>query len=284
MKALIINADDLGYSPAINLAVKECFLKGVISDTSLMACGEYFNDAVNMLHGIGKKEAGAHLALTGGFSPCAENAGEVRSLITAEGVFLPGYWELFTRFFSRKISREALRAEFSAQIEKIQSAGIEVTHIDSHEHIHMLTGIAEIVSELADRYGIPYIRFAGEHVSVMRKDFRVKDLIRYLSLKTFTSGAKKAVGRGRAASNDHFWGHFHSGRISDDVLCYILKNIKNGVNELAVHPAVDSSELVKKNPWYKNASGEFEALLYGKWRGLINAAGIELISYKKIRP
>ena len=46
MQGVIINADDFGLNEHCSLAIAEAFKKGLITDTTMVANGEYFDDAV----------------------------------------------------------------------------------------------------------------------------------------------------------------------------------------------------------------------------------------------
>lgn len=48
MRKLFITADDFGYCPERNRGIIDCFLKGGITDTSLMVNANYTQQAVEM--------------------------------------------------------------------------------------------------------------------------------------------------------------------------------------------------------------------------------------------
>lgn len=58
---------------------------------------------------------------------------------------------------SKHIRKEIFR-EFEAQLVKVLDAGIKISHIDSHQHIHNGTFFLPIVVALAKKYGIRKIR------------------------------------------------------------------------------------------------------------------------------
>lgn len=45
-------------------------------------------------------------------------------------------------------------SELQAQLERGLSCGLEITHVDSHQHLHVLPGIADIVLDLCSAFGI----------------------------------------------------------------------------------------------------------------------------------
>ena len=267
MKKLIINADDAGLSKEANEAIGKCFKSDVVTGTSVIACGASFNEAVEMLHSVGKAEVGVHLTLTGDFTPVSKDTGRIKTLLDETGKFNEGYQKFALRYFLGKINADEISYELASQIKKVRETGLKITHLDSHEHIHMLPRVLKTVLILADEFKVPYIRFSSERIGAIKKSFRVKDLLRYMCLKVFAPMAKRSIDSFNIKRNDFFLGHFHSGRISDDILCSMLDGLKDGVTELAVHPAQDV---------------ELETLLNGKWKSLAAEKDIQLSTFSRI--
>ena len=279
MKMLIVNADDVGLSGAVNEAVKRCYQAGVITGVSLMACGNKFTEGAEMLRGTGNRDAGAHLTLTGGFTPCVKDTSLVSSLLAGKGVFTRDYKSFAASCLLGKINSAHLYAELKSQVERVKGEGFRITHLDSHEHVHMFPGVLKTVIALAQEMEVPYVRFPIESPVVIRERFSPKDLARHAALKLFSGAAEKALTRSGIRHNDLFWGHFHSGRIDDDILCFISENVRDGINELAVHPGILSPELLEEFPWYRNSERETEALIGGRWKGILTAGGGCLVSH-----
>jgi len=282
MKSLIINIDDVGISPAINEAVKKCYSLEVISGVSVVSCGTHFFEACNMLEKIDKKEVGAHLTLTGGLLPCTKDLAKVRNLLGRKETFLPTYKELIPLYLKKKLNLEEVYLEFASQIKKLKEEGLVVTHLDSHEHIHMLPGIMKITLALAKEFKVPYVRLSKEPAYLMIKKFRPKDLARQTSLKVVTKTAKNLISEEGLKCNDAFLGHFHSGRIDNDILRFMMERLRDGVSELAVHPGVLSPELLDFSAWYRNAQKELDALTTGNWRDCLTSGAVRLISHKEV--
>ena len=281
MKSLIINADDAGYSDAVNEAVRKCYLSGVITGVSVMACGKRFHEACAILRDLGKTEVGVHLTLTGHFTPCTKPFLSIETLLR-KGTFVGNYWGFMLLSARKKLKSEQIYLELSNQIKKVKEEGLEVTHLDSHEHIHMFPEVLDVTMRLASEFNIPYMRLPLEKAAVMRKQFRVKDLLRHSGLKVFTSRAKRVASRAHVKCNDAFLGHFHSGRIDDDILTFMVENLADGVNELASHPGIFPRELSEKSPGrHRNAQKELDTLISGRWKRHLDAGGIRLISHRE---
>ena len=279
MKTLIINADDMGVSPAINDAVIKLYRKGAITGTSIIAPGEAFREACRVLKENGISRAGAHLTLTGKFRPTVSSGFSSKCLIDNDGYFPKGYFPLAAKLACGKVKKTALREELAAQIEKIKGEGLSVTHLDSHEHVHMLPWVMDIALELCSEFSIPYIRIPLESPFVTKVDFRLKDLIRYKALRFFSTNAKKVLPKFAVCSNTDFLGHFHSGRLNKSILMAMADNIPEGITELAVHPAVNSPEFLREFPWYSNGHVEMEVLMSEDWENKLKTRGITLAAH-----
>ncbi|MBF0252586.1 MAG: ChbG/HpnK family deacetylase [Candidatus Omnitrophica bacterium] len=221
-KRLIINADDLGLSMANNLAIRQCFEKNKISDTSIMSRGEAFDAAVLILKELNINNVGVHLTLTGGTMPA-------------------NYFEFCKKYFSGRIRKGMIRQELDSQIKKVYDLGFAITHLDSHEHVHMLPGVLSAVIELAKKYKIPNIRMPMEPCTSIFKNFNFKDLFRYKFLKIFSYLGLMKLKKNKINHNDHFLGHFHSTRISKDIFEYLIANLKEGTTEIAFHPIISDN-------------------------------------------
>ncbi|MBU1128475.1 MAG: ChbG/HpnK family deacetylase [Candidatus Omnitrophica bacterium] len=271
MRRLIVNADDCGCSASVNKAVEECYLAGRITGVSIMPAGEFFQEAVSMLKDLKKADVGVHLALTGGLHPSSSETGRLSALLGPTGVFVSGYPELAMRHLSGRIRLEHIYPELRAQIKKTVDSGLSVTHLDGHEHIHMFPGILKVLLRLACEFGIPYIRVPIENPVVITRSFSVGDLIRYTLLRTTACISRKHMKGTGIKYNDAFFGHFHSGRMTDDIFRFILDHIPPGITEIATHPDISPS----KRP------GEFDMLMNGVWKVRAEAMGIKLVSHRE---
>ncbi len=280
MKALIINADDMGVSAAVNDAVIRLYKAAAITGTSIIAPGEAFMPASEALRASGVSEVGAHLTLTGKFRPVSRGMG----VLTDSGGYFPGtYIKLVPKLFLSGVKRKVLKEELAAQVEKIKKEGFSVTHVDSHEHVHMIPSVLESVIELCSDMAIPYVRFPFEERSVAGISFSVKDLLRHKALRIFSARSRGKLAACSISSNDHFLGHFHSGRLNGAILMAMADKIEKGVTELAVHPAVHSPEFLERSPWYANGQLEMDELMSESWKNKLKEKGITLISHSKAR-
>src|SRR5262249_19288047 len=114
--------------------------------------------------------AGAHLNAVEG-DPISASSG-VEIITDKKGSFL-GLPALLSRWMQRP--REVARAveiEWRAQVERLLSAGINLSHSDSHQHVHAFPPAFECAVRLCREYGVPALRIPNE---------RLRDFLRFAS-------------------------------------------------------------------------------------------------------
>ena len=148
---LKIIADDFGLAGCVNEGIIHLLTTGKINGASLMANGAAFDDAVFKIKSAaaGDLNIGAHLVWV-----------EEKSL---SGVRLPGsYKALVIKYALGFIKLADIELETRAQLDKIIRSGVKPRFINSHQHLHLLPGIIDMVVKLAPEYGIAYIRAVNE--------------------------------------------------------------------------------------------------------------------------
>jgi predicted glycoside hydrolase/deacetylase ChbG (UPF0249 family) len=158
---LILNADDFGLTPGINRAVEELHRAHALTSATLMATGPAFNDAVEIALRNPALGVGCHLVFTDGIP--VSHPESIPTLLGADGkTFRPSYLDFLQALLRGTISEKELALETQAQIQKLQRAGIDVTHIDSHKHTHLFPTVARPVLDIAERCGVRAFRYPSE--------------------------------------------------------------------------------------------------------------------------
>ncbi len=152
---VIINADDLGISLAVNREIFRLAAEGAITSATLLANGESVADAAAELRKFPRVSFGVHLNLTE-FQPVAASAG-LRPIIDEAGRFRGNHIREI------RLDRElktAIFREWCAQIEKLIGLGIKPSHIDSHHHTHTIPGLFPVLRTVGKKYGINKVRIS----------------------------------------------------------------------------------------------------------------------------
>jgi predicted glycoside hydrolase/deacetylase ChbG (UPF0249 family) len=155
-RLLIVNADDFGVTPGVCEGVLHAAEHGVVSSTSALAVGPAFVKYAGSLRDSGLP-VGGHLAVVGEDPPVL-SAREIPTLVDAEGRF-PLRWQTFVRRAMRgAVDIDDLRREFLAQVEVFEQNDLSLTHLDSHQNLHLWPQVATALLELAVDRSIPAIR------------------------------------------------------------------------------------------------------------------------------
>ncbi|PZX56715.1 carbohydrate deacetylase [Algoriphagus chordae] len=153
-KTLIINADDFGYDLEATAGILELLSEQKISSTTIMA--NLVNQAdllsVQKIPAIG---TGLHLNLISG-KPLSSPA-DIPSLVGQDGNFL-GAKGLLKNAFLNKIKPEQVYLEIKAQLALLETNGIHISHVDSHQHAHQYPMIGPIIQSALARLKIQKIR------------------------------------------------------------------------------------------------------------------------------
>jgi len=158
---LIINADDFGLTPGINRAIAELHQAGALTSTTLMATGPAFDDAVVMARANPTLGVGCHIVLTDGAPVSSPQT--IPTLLGPDGKsFRPSLIDFVQALLRGKISEDDIQRETLAQIQKLQHAGINVTHVDTHKHTHLFPAVARSLLKIAERCSVGAIRHPFE--------------------------------------------------------------------------------------------------------------------------
>ena len=156
MASIIINGDDYGLNGHCSRAIAMAFDKGMITDTTVMATGAFFEEAVALAAEKGFFDRiGIHLNLTEG-EPLTDGIKRFPIFVT-EGRFNKCCDHL------RSLTPDELKAaydELNAQIDRAQAAGIALTHADSHHHIHIDRYLGPTALRVCRERGISRIRLS----------------------------------------------------------------------------------------------------------------------------
>jgi hypothetical protein len=152
---LVVNADDFGETEPITAGIAGCLEKGTVTSTTIMANMPATKRALAWAAPRSRDHRlsfGVHLNLCEGVPLTA-----ARSLVDAGGSFHRKR-EQGLRAFARRLDPQDVERELRAQISLVRDAGVEISHLDSHKHLHQLPGVGPVVASLAREFGIERVR------------------------------------------------------------------------------------------------------------------------------
>lgn len=247
---LIINADDFGFTSDVNEGIVESHRQGILTSTTLMANGAAFEEAAALAAATPTLAVGAHLTVVGGRSVRNPNQALPASLAALVAAVLRGGIPLYE--------------EFAAQIRKIRTAGVPITHLDTHKHAHLLPPVALALARVSREFGIPWVR-------------------RPLYASGLGSISQRILSRAGCRMTDRFEGYSDTGRLSEERLIGVLRNLSAGSTELMCHPGYLREELAAARTRLKQQRRqELAALTSPKVRRVIEEAGIRVTDYRRL--
>lgn len=279
-RRLIVHADDLGISESVNSAIKEAHVNGVVTSASIMAVGAAFGHAVDICRSLPELDIGVHLTLIEERPLLPVD--DVPSLVTPGGNFHESASAFTRRYFLRQLSLREVYLELDAQIRHVVDTGLSVSHLDSHQHIHMLPGIFDVTIILAEKYGIPAVRIPHEklRLNLLLRAPSLARTAQQLVLGGFCLAATRRMGSVRRT--DHFAGFLFGGAMNRENIQRVLKNLPpDGCIELMCHPNLSSSDGLYDH-WNYDGAGELEALIDPTLPKQFDDLGIQLISYANL--
>lgn len=212
-RTLIVTADDIGLHPGMTEGAILTHRQGIVTACSIVANGVAFEDAVSRLREAPSLEVGVHLTLV-----------EERPLTSIR--FPKKYTSFVPLYLARVIGIAAIERELRAQVERVLATGLRVTHLNGHQHLHLLPRIFRVVVRLAREYSIPYVRIVDDRGGTARG----------LAIAALSTLGRRA--RTAGLTNDRTIGVAGAGHLQDVVP--LLDHVE-GVTELVTHPGVGVS-------------------------------------------
>jgi predicted glycoside hydrolase/deacetylase ChbG (UPF0249 family) len=160
--AVIVNADDFGISQEVNDAVVDLMARGRISSATILANALATREVAEAAKRFPRCSFGVHLNLTQ-FAPLTGGRG-AELLVDADG-------EMSRTNETAPPTPARLRAiyrELCAQVERVASLGVRISHLDSHHHVHTRPFVFAILKEVQRRYDIRRVRLAKNFYSLDR--------------------------------------------------------------------------------------------------------------------
>lgn len=154
MTKIIINADDFGLTESCSKAIAKAFSENLISSTTACANGDYIEQAYNIARESDFiNKVGIHINLTEG-KPLTD--GIKRDAFFCTSGEFHGRINRLKKPTKKQLAE--IKEEITAQIERLKSIGFDLTHADSHHHIHTDVYFINTIKDVLLSYGINKIR------------------------------------------------------------------------------------------------------------------------------
>ena len=243
---LIINADDFGLTRGVNRAIAELHQAHALTSTTLMATGPAFDDAVAVARANRALGVGCHIVLTDGV-PVSSPESIPTLLGPDRKTFRPSLIDFVQALLRGKIREDEIEREASAQIKKLQLAGIQVTHLDTHKHTHLFPAVLRPLLRLAEQHGIHAIRhpFEQSWSLALGHGNRIRRLqVKLLGNLKTRFESQPQIRTDHVLTTDGTIGISATGNLYRETLREILRSVPaEGTFELCCHPGYNDSDL-----------------------------------------
>ncbi|HEV3215464.1 MAG TPA: ChbG/HpnK family deacetylase [Vicinamibacterales bacterium] len=263
IRHLVVNADDLGLTVGVNDGIFAAHDRGILTSASVFANAPATGDAIRRARIRPSLGIGVHLALVDGTPMLPPH--RVPSLVEDDGRFRASWKPFIVACLRGRVAFEEVERELTAQIDRIRSEGIRLTHLDAHKHVHAFPPVFAIVVRLAQRFHIPVVRVPYERWSPVwgdghqRRAARRQALMNAVMLPWARRDYRLASMRRLRAPQ--FVGRIHTGVLSAGSLEGALRRLRPGVTELMVHPGFVDDALLRTDTRLRFSRAEEVELL-----------------------
>jgi predicted glycoside hydrolase/deacetylase ChbG (UPF0249 family) len=243
-KRLIVNADDLGRSPAVNRGVLEAHRRGIVTSASLSVNFPSAADVPVLAQDTPSLGIGLHLTFSGGAPVLPPE--RIPTVVDGEGRLPPAPEGV------DQARPDELLAEARAQLRRFRELmGREPTHLDTRQHAHRRSVPLEAVLTLAWETGLPVRNVSPDvHERLRREGIRTTDQVT---------------------------AEFDGETASLEALVTLLGGLPLGTTELMCRPSL--GEDVAGNGAPPLRGGALDALTHREARQILQAAGVRLIHF-----
>jgi predicted glycoside hydrolase/deacetylase ChbG (UPF0249 family) len=247
MPRLIVNADDFGLTAGVNRGIQHVFAAGGLTSATLMAGAQEAAAAAAFARDSPGLGVGCHIVLLDG-TPVTPPATIASLLKPGTQAFYPTLGEFLRALFVGKILRQHMQAEAAAQLKRLQSLGIQPTHVDTHKHTHMFPPVLEAVLGAAAGAGVNVVRNPMEPawaVAATLGASRVRKM-EVTTLRTlYQQRFLETVRRRGFVTTDGAIGVAATGTLNEASLRNLLQALPDGTWELVCHPGYIDDAIAK---------------------------------------
>ena len=267
-KLIIVHADDLGETHAVNAAAIKSLEAGSVNSASLMVPCPWFPEMADYAKSHPSADFGLHLTVTservyyrwGSVAP----ADKVPSMLDRDGYFHHD-WE-----HNQHIDPKEVETELRAQIERALAMGVHPTHLDSHQYRLIMNGkeLFDAMLRVAHDYKLPIFvnkDWFADH-PYLQESLGPDDIVldHTVTIEPDVSPEK--------------WADFYNAA---------LKSLKPGVTEFVIHPGFDNEELraaTRERSTWGSAwrQRDFDFFNSNQFRQILVQENIKLITWRDL--
>ena len=267
-KLIIVHADDLGETHAVNAAAIKALEARTINSASLMVPCPWFPEIADYAQSHPDADFGLHLTLTSErvfyrWGPVASRD-KVPSVVDENGYFHHD-WEQ-----NEHIDAKEVEIELRAQIDRALEMGVHPTHLDSHQYRLIMSGkeLFDVILRVAHAYKLPVFvtrDWFADH-PYLQSSLGPDDVVvdHTVTIEPEVPPEK--------------WTEFYLAA---------LKNLQPGVTEFVIHPGYDDEELRaatrERSTWGAAwRQRDYDFFTSDQFRQVLGQQNIKLITWREL--
>jgi len=277
-----VNADDFGLTAGVNRAIIEGNRSGIVTSATVMANAKATDAAIDLAMQQPGLRTGCHVVLIDGV-PLTAN---LTSLTDGSPRFRNSLKQFALAAVRKQIAAEEIQCEAEAQIRKLQSRGVTITHVDSHKHTHMFPHVLRPLLRAVRACGIRAVRNPFEPIRCWPAGMVLGSPGLWLrsagvmAFQMFAGEFRRALKEEAMVSTDGTVGIAVTGMLEQKKLLQILEALPDGTWELVCHPGYSDSDLQAAGTRLTQSREiELSALTSAEVKRTLVGRNIELISY-----
>jgi predicted glycoside hydrolase/deacetylase ChbG (UPF0249 family) len=191
--------------------------------------------------------------------------------------------------FRHKLVPGEIEAEAAAQMERIQAAGVQVSHFDTHKHAHMFPAVLRPLLRAARACKVPAVRNPFGQVwplpwsSVLRTRRLWKRFAQLNVLRNFATNFRQEVESHGLRTTDGSLGVLVTGVLDLKLFTAIADSMPEGTWEFVCHPGHSDADLDQVQTRLRHSrEQELQLLTSPEARETLRQRTIQLISYNEL--
>ncbi len=283
MRRLIVTGDDFGLAVPVNNAVFRAHREGILTAASLMMNAPATADAVVRSKEMKSLRIGLHLVIVEGRPVLAPSV--VPGLVDKNGEFSTQRALAGFRYFFLPSVRGQLEREIRAQFEAFARTGMDMDHVNAHNHMHLHPTVLSLMLRIGRDHGLRAVRVPYEPpIPSWKASGRALGgkIAWWIFLWPWMRLMKTRLRKEGIVYNDAVFGMSDSGAMTEDMVLAFLRHLPAGTSEIYFHPATERCpEIDRYMPDYRHQD-EFQALVSPAVRSEIRKLGIQRISFSDL--
>lgn len=278
-RVVVMHADDIGMCQSTVSAYADLIACGSLSSVAMMVPCSWFPAAAALYREhptTPRLDVGVHLTLTSEW-----DSFRWRPLaITDPGTGLldgEGFFHRLAAPVQAEADPRAAAREMEAQIDTALSAGLDLTHMDSHMLTIFHPKFLPKYFDLARAYQLPAFMLRGE------REFWLREGLSEAEAEELAALTERIEDEGLPLF-DSFYAmslSAHEGRLEEGIQA--LADCPPGLSHFVIHPASDTPEIRAMAPDWRSRVADLALFTSPAWTEAVAMSGVKVVGYREIR-